>query len=263
MGGEHGEADPAHGSFVSAVVKRIVSAKIGNVHSECMEHNIAMLCPSLLQAGRPTADRETMRSVESRLRLELGTRTTAELRVDDAPPAIWLPRDNPELQIRLREAERATQDALRETAACRATARELHAANALRTRPAAAPKVTLAGEILQRTVTKLLRHTAVRMGLAVRADGYVQVERILSLDQFYGVSMHDLLAVVAIDSKRRFNLADEEGVLFMRANQGHSMSCVKEEQLLSPILNAEEVPVCIHGTYEEAFHRIMEGDLNR
>lgn len=52
---------------------------------------------------------------------------------------------------------------------------------------------------------------------------------------------------------QRFELKQEEGTWFIRATQGHSISHVKPESLLNPILDASEVPVCVHGTFLEVF----------
>merc|ERR1719162_2812452 len=77
--GENPTSDPSHGSFVSAVVERLVTHNKGNIYLECLEHDIAMLCSSLLQVGRPSQAGEfhDFRKVAPRLQLELAGRTTA------------------------------------------------------------------------------------------------------------------------------------------------------------------------------------------
>merc|ERR1712232_1010056 len=178
--GQHASADPSHGSFVSSVVQRLISKQTGNVHSESLEHDVAMLCPSLLRAGRPveSGDFHAMRPLAARLRLELAGRTTAAVTVDDAPSAIWVPRDDLELQARLQESTRATAARLEEARAA-ALARAA-AASTVKPRPKTAPAKKLEGEALDRLVTKILRHTAVQKGLNMRSDGYVRVEELLN-----------------------------------------------------------------------------------
>lgn len=261
--GESAAADPSHGSFVSAVVHRLVRRSTGNVHHEFLEHAVAMLCPSLLQAGRPTAagDFHEMRPLAARLRLELAGRTTAEVQAEDAPPAIWVPRDCPELQTRLREAQEATN-------ACLAKARATLAARKVTSSELGKgqPVKKLMGEALGRKITKVLRHLAQKLGLAVRSDGYVEVENLLTLDAFAGVKVDELLEVsveAELTQKKRHQVIEEDGVLLIRAVQGHSMACVKAEDLLEPIHDAAEVPICIHGTYEKAFAKIKESELDR
>jgi len=226
--GENDAANPSHGSFISSVVQRLISHKTGNLHMEALEHDIAMLCPSLLQAGRPTESGgfHSMRSLAARVECELKIlgfgdtgRKLEELKEEDAPPAIWVPRESPELQSRLREAEEATNARI----ALAKEAMLARAASATLSRDK--PKKTWTIEALGRAVTKILRHTAVSQGLVVRPDGYVLVEELLSLDCFQGVTVEELLvATLESDHKRRQQVTEEDGVLLMRAVQGHSAS---------------------------------------
>lgn len=53
------------------------------------------------------------------------------------------------------------------------------------------------------------------------------------------------------DEKGRMTLIPDEqdGGFLLRANQGHSVKgLVDEEQLLTKIKRAAEIPVCVHGT---------------
>lgn len=55
------------------------------------------------------------------------------------------------------------------------------------------------------------------------------------------------------DEKGRLTIAADtarDGALLIRANQGHSMKGVVDEELLmTRIEDASEVPVCVHGTF--------------
>jgi 2'-phosphotransferase len=78
------------------------------------------------------------------------------------------------------------------------------------------------------------------------------------------VTVHNVLEICENDAKGRFAVRDENGVLLIRANQGHSITSVDPEQLMTPIASASEVPVAIHGTYMEALRNIVRsGGLNR
>ena len=65
------------------------------------------------------------------------------------------------------------------------------------------------------------------------------------------------------DGKGRFSLRTQDGVLQIRANQGHSMRIVGEDGLLTPIADETEAPLCVHGTYDAAWALIRESGLNR
>lgn len=281
------DVDPLDGAFVNAVVARILAEKKGNVHIETLEHDVAMLAPSLKAVGRlsamPGRQWEQVQhagvianiagldysngspdsSLASRLRAELAGRTTDEICCEDAPATIWVPRDDPDLRARLRAADAATQQRLR------AVQEELTQRAALlpaRVPSSVSPVKKLQGMALERFITKLLRHEAEKRGLTVRPDGYVEVERILEMDCFHGVSLEEFLGA-AIESqmatKRRFQAIEENGCLLVRAVQGHTMAAVRPDALMQEITDPDEVPICIHGTYEKAFEMIQKSDLNR
>ena len=57
---------------------------------------------------------------------------------------------------------------------------------------------------------------------------------------------------VSVDEKGRLSIMRdraEGGGLLIRANQGHSIEgVILEEQLLTRIDRAEDIPICVHGT---------------
>ena len=67
-----------------------------------------------------------------------------------------------------------------------------------------------------------------------------------------GVTINNVLEICEADAKGRFAVRDEDGELFICANQGHTITFVDSEQLMTPIENASDVPVAVHGTYTEA-----------
>merc|ERR1712070_528657 len=61
----------------------------------------------------------------------------------------------------------------------------------------------------------------------------------------------------------RYQIMEEGGVLWLRATQGHSIPGVESDLLMQRIEDPAEVPVCIHGTYEEAWEIISQSALDR
>ncbi|KAG6554897.1 hypothetical protein Mapa_003481 [Marchantia paleacea] len=123
---------------------------------------------------------------------------------------------------------------------------------------------------LGRTMTRILRHQAVDLNIKLRSDGYAEVKQLLRLSMKTGsgrpmssYTVDDVLQAVKLDSKQRFGIKEEDGVLLIRANQGHTIKSVETEQLLKPILTAEEVPVCVHGTYVKSLSSIRKEGLKR
>uniref|UniRef100_A0A803NB08 2'-phosphotransferase n=1 Tax=Chenopodium quinoa TaxID=63459 RepID=A0A803NB08_CHEQI len=72
-----------------------------------------------------------------------------------------------------------------------------------------------------------------------------------------------IFQAIRIDNKQRLGLLEEDGELWIRANQGHTVKSVESESLLKPILSTEEVPVCVHGTHKRLLQSILASDLKR
>ncbi|XP_058224672.1 uncharacterized protein LOC131333885 [Rhododendron vialii] len=125
-------------------------------------------------------------------------------------------------------------------------------------------------DALGRLMTRILRHMASELSLSMRSDGYVRVQDVLKLNMktFADIPLRahtidDIREAVRRDNKQRFSLLEENGELLIRANQGHSITTVETESLLKPILSAEEIPVCVHGTYKEYLKSILDQGLKR
>lgn len=123
---------------------------------------------------------------------------------------------------------------------------------------------------LGRLMTRILRHMATELNLNMRSDGYVKVQDVLKLNMktFADIPLRDhtiddIREAVKRDNKQRFSLLEENGELLIRANQGHTITTVETESLLKPIVLAEEVPVCVHGTYKKFLDSILEQGLKR
>ncbi|KAI3954983.1 hypothetical protein MKW98_004986 [Papaver atlanticum] len=104
----------------------------------------------------------------------------------------------------------------------------------------------------------------------MRNDGYVKVNHLLKLDlktvaniPLNSHTVDDIREAVRKDNKQRFGLSEENGELLIRANQGHSIKTIESDNLLKPILSAEEAPVCVHGTYTKNLESILNTGLKR
>lgn len=125
-------------------------------------------------------------------------------------------------------------------------------------------------DALGRLLTRILRHMASELNLNIRSDGYVKVNDLLKLNlkTFANIPLRshtidDIREAVRKDNKQRFSLIEENGELLIRANQGHTVTAVETESLLKPIISAEEVPVCVHGTYRKNLDSILGAGLKR
>ncbi|KAL5859899.1 hypothetical protein ACOSQ4_001195 [Xanthoceras sorbifolium] len=125
-------------------------------------------------------------------------------------------------------------------------------------------------DALGRLLTRILRHMASELNLNMRSDGYVKVQDLLKLNlkTFANIPLRshtvdEIREAVRRDNKQRFSLVEDNEELLIRANQGHTITAVETESLLKPIFSAEEVTVCVHGTYKKYLESILESGLKR
>ncbi|XP_026847061.1 tRNA 2'-phosphotransferase 1 [Drosophila persimilis] len=118
---------------------------------------------------------------------------------------------------------------------------------------------------LSKKLTWLLRHGAVKEGIAIQADGFVNISDIQSHPRYVVFSLQKLQEIVADDAKQRYILRWNEDAKFheIRANQGHSLAAVQGEACLERISNAKQVPLAVHGTYYRCWEAIKAQGLGR
>lgn len=129
----------------------------------------------------------------------------------------------------------------------------------------------------------------------MRSDGYVKVSDILRLPEFRSLGFVTLTYIVKWNMKRRFSLAieaepgsnelidinpdqfldDDSGGenwlntscdlsrLYIRALQGHSIDIIDKSSLYVKVTKPSQIPMCVHGTYWEAWDKILQEGLLR
>ncbi|XP_041517574.1 tRNA 2'-phosphotransferase 1 isoform X1 [Microtus oregoni] len=111
---------------------------------------------------------------------------------------------------------------------------------------------------LSKALSYVLRHGALKLGLPMRADGFVPLRSLLQLPQFHSFSIEDVQRVVDTNGKQRFALQPGEpstGPL-IRANQGHSLQVPKLE--LMPLETPQALPLMlVHGTFWKHWPSIL------
>lgn len=120
-------------------------------------------------------------------------------------------------------------------------------------------------EKLSKSLSYILRHGAVDLGLKVDTSGYVLLQDVLQLPRLRGATRDDVVAVVRDNEKQRFHIrADDDGREWIRANQGHSLtvaSQLDDDEMLETLTTA--LPVCLHGTTFTAWKSIEVEGLKR
>ena len=115
-------------------------------------------------------------------------------------------------------------------------------------------------------MSSILRHNAENYKIAIRSDGYVLLTDLLEhmnkVKKWKLSEMH-IKAEVQLNEKQRYALAEIDGKLMVRAQQGHSLKLVENEELLEAITNPFTYNEVVHGTYYDPMPKIMEGGLNK
>jgi 2'-phosphotransferase len=128
---------------------------------------------------------------------------------------------------------------------------------------------------LSHSLSWALRHAAPELGLEISSDGYVPVSDLLACphQRFKGWTENDVRTVVETSDKQRYKLCtrtvghNSEEVLFIRANQGHSIPNIDPHQLLTRVPPEElgsALLTIVHGTSLDAWtNHIQKEGLSR
>lgn len=117
---------------------------------------------------------------------------------------------------------------------------------------------------ISKCLSWLLRHGAIKEGLPMQPDGFVEVSALLNHKTLKNksVSLSDVERIVQYDQKQRYKMKTEQGVLKIKANQGHSIQEVNK-LLMKKVMSLEEIPLVVHGTYFRFWEKIKTEGLRR
>lgn len=117
---------------------------------------------------------------------------------------------------------------------------------------------------LSKQLSWLLRHSAPAENLAMRQDGYARVDDILARNDLKRFTRDDVRRVVEQSDKQRYQLQeDDDGTLWIRASQGHSIKNLDLQLKAINLNNADSYPVVEHGTYRKAWESIKTQGLSK
>ena len=119
---------------------------------------------------------------------------------------------------------------------------------------------------LSKALSKMLRHDAIKMDVAISQEGWVLVSDALKyLNERrprQPWSEEDVVRVVNLNDKQRFALRKRnDGCSELRANQGHSMPSISVDMVR--LSSATAPPMALHGTYHRAWPLIRMGGLSK
>ena len=107
----------------------------------------------------------------------------------------------------------------------------------------------------------LLRHGAAKEGLTISSEGWVKVDDILKKKSFKTLDKSFIEKIVNNCPKKRFALKVENEALYIRANQGHTMTDINPD--LETITDPDELITVIHGTYFHCWNSIKSNGLSK
>ena len=109
---------------------------------------------------------------------------------------------------------------------------------------------------ISKGLTQILRRTAPRLNIAIRAP------------RFWNewVTEEEIIDVIHYNHKSRFEVRPEDGTYSMRALQGHSISHVRDDLILTKLSVADTPAYAAHGTFYDFYesiarHGLMAGGL--
>lgn len=115
---------------------------------------------------------------------------------------------------------------------------------------------------ISKFMSYVLRHGANKLNIKMDDSAYVKLDELLKLDELHNMSIENIKEIVNTNEKKRFELMEKNGILMIRASQGHSKEMkdtIDETKLLNEII----VPLkkCIHGTDYESWKIIKKTGL--
>ena len=103
---------------------------------------------------------------------------------------------------------------------------------------------------ISKGLTQILRHTAPRLNIAMGADGFVDMGALLRAPRFWNewVTEEEIIDVIHYNLKSRFEVRPVDGTYSVRALQGHSISHVRDDLILTKLSVADTPEYAAHGT---------------
>jgi len=118
---------------------------------------------------------------------------------------------------------------------------------------------------LSKKLAYILRHGAAKEGIEMQSNGFCKVKDILALKKIKHAryTLEHIKYIVDNNDKKRYALKEIDGVVYIRANQGHSVEV--EDLELKEIKSLDDLPnkTILHGTYYNSWETIKKEGLNK
>ena len=74
-------------------------------------------------------------------------------------------------------------------------------------------------------------------------------------------NFEEIMQIVVGNDKQRFQVMEEEGMMYIRAVQGHTIKTINDEELLEEIKDPFFYEEVVHGTYLKCIEPILKTGL--
>ena len=115
---------------------------------------------------------------------------------------------------------------------------------------------------ISKKLVKYLRHYS----READEDGYVNFNFLQKQPEFSKLTIDNCKKIVEEGEKSKSRLKwkeDSKGNFYIRANQGHSISHIKQEKLLKKVNSYNDIKDCMHGTYISNMKLILKYGLKK
>lgn len=116
---------------------------------------------------------------------------------------------------------------------------------------------------ISRFMSFLLRHGLNERSIKCDTEGYILLNELMKQPEMKGITSEMIHHIVDVNDKKRYAIKTENGVDYIRANQGHSKNIgdnIDDDSALTKIITA--LPLCVHGTNNDAWKDIQKVGLS-
>jgi 2'-phosphotransferase len=111
---------------------------------------------------------------------------------------------------------------------------------------------------ISKEMSWILRHGAIKSNITITKNGFISLD---VLTKRLNVTPQDIACIVVNDNKERYKMIYKKNThdIYVRANQGHSMSEISIE--MNQIKDPSQIPTAVHGTYYNSWNLIKTSGL--
>lgn len=112
-------------------------------------------------------------------------------------------------------------------------------------------------------LSKILRHSAKSRELNIDNGGWIKLNDILKCSEFKNITIEDIMYIVDNNDKKRFSIEYRNSIIYIKANQGHSIKSINDDLLLNEIIDPNYIKFAIHSTFKKSIKLIKENGLSK